>query len=606
MTNTYYRYPTNGVPKYATFSALPAGAASGDVAITIDTDNLYAFNGTMWVQIGGPGEILGIGTLDGNTPSPDGASIASAQLFMQSASASNAGLVNTIGQTFTGIKNFSNNIFAANLSGTNSGDVTIGTANGLSLSGQVLSLALASTSTTGALSSADWNTFNGKQPAGSYVTSVSVTTANGVSGTSSGGTTPSLTLTLGAITPSSVAASGSVTGSNLSGTNTGDVTIGTANGLSLAGQALSLATASTSTTGALTSADWNTFNGKQAAGTYLTSASVTTANGVSATTTGGTTPAFTFSLGAITPTSVNGNTVTTGTGTLTLSTFTVTAAANATISGTNTGDQTGVSAPTASTIVGRDTNANSFFNSAGVGFTQVTGTGGTTTLTAASSEVQQLITGGQTFMLPNATTLTKGQVYEFINRSGNNLIVVNTASGAVCTVPNQCTGWVTASTVATSAGTWDAVITVAAVGTPTGTGNIVYSASPTLTGTTNVSALTASGTVTNSGITAYSRTDDASTGAVNNLTTAGRSYIRFTGAGTIALNGAAAGVDGQVIWCQNSTGNTITLFHSSVSATGAVFLLASGVAKTITNFGCFGIIYDGGGGQWHYIGSNVA
>jgi hypothetical protein len=43
--------------------------------------------------------------------------------------------------------------------------VTIGTANGLSLSGQVLSLALASTSTTGALSSTDWNTFNGKQAA---------------------------------------------------------------------------------------------------------------------------------------------------------------------------------------------------------------------------------------------------------------------------------------------------------------------------------------------------------------------------------------------------------------------------------------------------------
>ena len=40
--------------------------------------------------------------------------------------------------------------------------VTIGTANGLSLSTQVLSLGLASTSNTGALSSTDWNTFNNK------------------------------------------------------------------------------------------------------------------------------------------------------------------------------------------------------------------------------------------------------------------------------------------------------------------------------------------------------------------------------------------------------------------------------------------------------------
>lgn len=42
--------------------------------------------------------------------------------------------------------------------------VTIGTANGLSLSTQALSLAAASTSTTGALTSTDWNTFNDKAP----------------------------------------------------------------------------------------------------------------------------------------------------------------------------------------------------------------------------------------------------------------------------------------------------------------------------------------------------------------------------------------------------------------------------------------------------------
>jgi hypothetical protein len=58
------------------------------------------------------------------------------------------------------------------------------------------------------------------------VTSVSVTTANGVSGTvANPTTTPAISLALGAITPTSVAASGSVTGSNLSGNNTGDQTI---------------------------------------------------------------------------------------------------------------------------------------------------------------------------------------------------------------------------------------------------------------------------------------------------------------------------------------------------------------------------------------------
>lgn len=55
-------------------------------------------------------------------------------------------------------------VLASNISGSNTGDVTIGTANGLSIVGQVLSLGLSSTSTNGALSSTDWNTFNNKQP----------------------------------------------------------------------------------------------------------------------------------------------------------------------------------------------------------------------------------------------------------------------------------------------------------------------------------------------------------------------------------------------------------------------------------------------------------
>jgi len=58
-----------------------------------------------------------------------------------------------------------------------------------------LSMPVATSSANGYLSSTDWSTFNAKQPPGSYLTSVAVTSANGFAGTSSGGTTPSLTLT---------------------------------------------------------------------------------------------------------------------------------------------------------------------------------------------------------------------------------------------------------------------------------------------------------------------------------------------------------------------------------------------------------------------------
>ena len=72
--------------------------------------------------------------------------------------------------------------------------VTIGTANGLGLSGQQISLGLASTSTTGALSSTDWNSFNDKTDNTGTVTSVTVNSGSGLSG--SGTVTSTGTITL--------------------------------------------------------------------------------------------------------------------------------------------------------------------------------------------------------------------------------------------------------------------------------------------------------------------------------------------------------------------------------------------------------------------------
>lgn len=94
----------------------------------------------------------------------------------------------------------------------------------LSYSAGTLSIPAANGSTNGYLTSTDWTTFNSKQPAGTYVTSVTGTAPV----VSSGGTTP----------------------------------------------AISMAAANTSTNGYLSSTDWNTFNNKQ-----TTSAPVTyTAN----------------------------------------------------------------------------------------------------------------------------------------------------------------------------------------------------------------------------------------------------------------------------------------------------------------------------------------
>lgn len=93
----------------------------------------------------------------------------------------------------------------ANVSGTNTGDVTIGTPNGLSLSGQAISLVLASTSVTGALSSTDWNTFNSK--GSGTITSVSGTT-NRI--TSTGGTTPVIDISANYVGQSSITTLGTI------------------------------------------------------------------------------------------------------------------------------------------------------------------------------------------------------------------------------------------------------------------------------------------------------------------------------------------------------------------------------------------------------------
>ncbi len=146
----FVRWPsTSGsIPTYSSYATLPATANDGAVAVTLDTDSLYVFHlATLtWLFVGGPGVVISIGTIDSVTASANGAVISSNALIMQSASATRPGLVNTTTQTMAGNKTFSGTIAASNLSGTNTGDVTLASvgaipaAAGASLSGQVLTL----------------------------------------------------------------------------------------------------------------------------------------------------------------------------------------------------------------------------------------------------------------------------------------------------------------------------------------------------------------------------------------------------------------------------------------------------------------------------------
>jgi len=105
---------------------------------------------------------------------------------------------------------------------SNQGKLNVGTSNGLSITnnGQTVNMAAASTSTTGALSNTDWNTFNGKENA--------------------------------------------LTKGNLTETTSGVLTITGGTGAVIgSGASIQVKQANTSQGGYLSNTDWNTFNGKE-------------------------------------------------------------------------------------------------------------------------------------------------------------------------------------------------------------------------------------------------------------------------------------------------------------------------------------------------------
>lgn len=170
-----------------------------------------------------------------------------------------------------------------------------------------ISMAAANGSTNGYLTSTDWTTFNNK--GSGTVTAVSVVSANGFAGTSSGGATPALTLTTSitgllygngtALAAATISAPLSYSAGTLSipvatasvngylsstdwttfnnkGSGTVTSVTGTAPVVSSGGTtpAISMAAANTTTNGYLTSTDWNTFNGK-GSGTVTSVAALT-------------------------------------------------------------------------------------------------------------------------------------------------------------------------------------------------------------------------------------------------------------------------------------------------------------------------------------------
>jgi hypothetical protein len=354
-----YQLPSfvDDVIEVANFAALPTVGEIGKIYVTLDNNKIYRWSGSIYIEIAANQAVWGsiTGTLSNQTDlqnalnlkandnevvklagsqtitgektfsairtnvngtlvvksgTPTGVSFSSFTLNHLTLGITNAGA--TYNQNLIFPSNSSNNYTFPNTSGTLAltsqlhDSVTLGTANGLSLSGQVLSLGLASSTLNGALSSTDWNTFNNKLSSlsGAVLTTtnqsiagIKTFTDNIVSNTFysskiiSGGYIPDagysnmysndLMLTFNQMNAAGTAVttfnfvyptSNTLRTYNLPNSDGtlaltsqlhNAVTIGTANGLYLSNQVLSLGLASASTNGALSSTDWNTFNNKQ-------------------------------------------------------------------------------------------------------------------------------------------------------------------------------------------------------------------------------------------------------------------------------------------------------------------------------------------------------
>lgn len=118
---------------------------------------------------------------------------------------------------------------------------------------------------------------------------------------------------------------------------------------------------------------------------------------------------------------------------------------------------TGVTASSgADSVVLRDANQNIAVNRVNQANTSTTAAGGTTALTTASTYIHTLVgTGGQTYTLPDATTLTTGVAFLFNNLATGTLTIQNFATAPIGTIPTGGAGAVFLTNNGTVGGTWD-------------------------------------------------------------------------------------------------------------------------------------------------------
>jgi len=247
---------------------------------------------------------------------------------------------------------------------------------------------------------------------------------------------------------------------------------------------------------------------------------------------------------------------------------------------------TGVTTSTGpNSVVLRDSNSNITINRLNQGTQTITAAAGTTNLTAASQYNQTLVgTGGQTFRLPDATTLTDTTAFQFNNNATGTLTITDFAAATVGTVAPGGAASIALLDNSTVAGTWD-VHGYIPENVTWGTNSLALGSTVITGGTWNGGTIgTAYGgtgltTFSAANYALYSTSSSALTAGTLPVAAGGTSATSFTangivyGNGTSALGVTAAGTTGQVLigntgsaptW-GNLSGAAVTTFQTSLN-----------------------------------------
>jgi len=202
--------------------------------------------------------------------------------------------------------------------------------------------------------------------------------------------------------------------------------------------------------------------------------------------------------------------------------------------------------PTERAIYG-DVNKNVAVNNLSPGYTAVATTGGTTTLTATATYLQNFTgTNTQTVKLPDETTIPTGTAYIIDNDSTGNITVQDSGGNTLATAVNGAAGYFYSKSNSTATGNW-AGYAFMPNNVQWGSGGL-----PAGYGGTGQTSLTA-----------------------NNV---------ILGNGTSAVQFVAPGTSGNVLQSNGTTWNSAAVVTSAVAGTG-ISVSGSTGAVTITNGG---------------------